>query len=155
MATPKSAVDIARWAETRAAAASDTPRPLSAVEKSQIVIASKREGMTIPRLASAFARSDEEIVAVLDGWVDTRPVAKHLIHVQAAELANRMMTEADPAVALDILERVDVVRPKKGGGESGRVTLILNGITLHGTSAQAGEVVEGDVLAPLVLEGQE
>lgn len=156
MTMEKSAVDIARWAEARAATASDAPRPLSAVEKSQIALASRREGMTLPRLASAFARSEEEVATVLGSWVDTRAVAKHLIHVHAAELTNRMLTEADPVVALDILERVEVVRPKKGAADSGNVTLIMSGFKMYGLGPEpAAAVVEGDVLEPPALEGQE
>jgi hypothetical protein len=147
------AVDIAAWAETRAVAASDRPKPLSAVEKSHIVVASRREGMTLPRLASEFARSEEEIAAVLRGWTDSRDAAKHLLTVEAANLANRMIAEADPAVALDVLERIDVVRPKKGGDGNGRVTVVLNGVALYGMPGSGSDVVDGDVVAPLALEG--
>ena len=154
---PKTPTDIARWAEARAMASGDRPHPLSRIERAQIIVASKRAGMTLPRLASEFARSDDEIAAVLRDSADTRDVARQLIRSSAAELADRMVADADPVTALDILERVDVVRPKKGGGDTGKLTLILNGITLHGTGHPASEdVVEGDVLdVPLALEGAE
>ena len=155
--TPKTPTDIARWAEARAMANGDAQRPLSRIERAQIVVASKRHGMTVPQLASEFARADQEIAAVLREASDTRDVARQLIRSSAAELADRMVAEADPVTVLDILERVDVVRPKKGGGDTGKLTLILNGITLHGTGNPApDDVVDGDVVdVPLALEAVE
>ncbi len=155
--TPKTPTDIARWAEARAIANGDTPKPLTRIERAQVVVASKRPGMSIAQLASEFARSDSEIAAILRDASDTRDVARQLLRSSAAELADRMVAEADPVTVLDILERVDVVRPKKGGGDNGKLTLILNGITLHGTgNPSPDDVVEGDVVdAPLALEAAE
>lgn len=147
------AIDIVRWAE-RGADALTAVDGLTPLDKSRIVVASQCDGTTLPQLASAFGRSEDQIAAVLRAWVDTRAAAKHLINVHAAELATRMIAEADPAIALDILERVDVVRPKKSGGDGGKVTVILNGLMLHGVPGPAGTGVDEDVIAPLALEGQ-
>ena len=97
----------------------DTRKALSRIERAQIIVAAKRPGMTVPQLALEFARADHEIAAILRYASDTRDVARQLIRSSAAELADRMVAEADPVTVLDILERVDVVRPKKGGGDSG------------------------------------
>jgi hypothetical protein len=130
MNTSAQAAAIARWAESRSP--SEGSKAMSRIEKSQIVLASKRTGMTTDALAKEFGRTEAEIAEVLRTWVDSRDVAKHLLTVQAAELTDRMIADADPGIALDILERVDVVRPKKGGDDSGKVTVILNGFDLHG-----------------------
>ncbi len=103
---------IARWAETRAGG-SGASSPLSRAEQYQLVTASKRSGMTLDKLASEFGRSESEVGRVLVEWTDTTQAAKQLMKARAMEIADRMMTDADPAVALDILERLRVVESAK------------------------------------------
>lgn len=109
------ALEIASWAEARAARANGTS-PLSRAEQYQIVQASKRAGMTLEKLAREFGRSDVEVGRVLADWTDTTGAAKELLKARALELADRMMTEADPGVALEVLERLRVVESTKSSG---------------------------------------
>ncbi len=106
MSGPSTAAEIARWAETRSGASAAIAR----AEQWQIVTASKRSGMTLPRPAAEFGRSELEVGRVLADWTDTTEAAKHLLKARALELADRMMTEADPGIALEILERLQVVK---------------------------------------------
>ena len=113
MSGPRTAAEIARWAEARSGASAAIAR----AEQWQIVTASKRSGMTLPRLAAEFGRSEVEVGRVLTEWTDTTDAAKHLLKARALELADRMMTEADPGIALEILERLSVVdAPSKSAG---------------------------------------
>jgi hypothetical protein len=118
-----SAVDIARWAEDRARRESPESG-LSRAEEWQIVTAAKRNGMTVGKLAVEFNRSESEIQRVLAAWSDTTEAARHLLRARAMELADRMMTDADPSVALDILERLTVVPPAKAAANPGLVIQI-------------------------------
>ena len=127
----QTATDIARWAEARAGESS----AISRAEQWQIVTASKRAGMTLDKLATEFGRSELEVGRVLAEWTDTTGAAKHLLKARALELADRMMTDADPSIALEILERLKVVDPPvKGGlGEPYTVQIGISAdlVTLH------------------------
>ena len=112
MSGPRTAAEIARWAEARSGA----PAAIARAEQWQIVTASKRSGMTLPRLAAEFGRSEVEVGRVLADWTDTTDAAKHLLKARALELADRMMTDADPGIALEILERLRVVDAVKTSG---------------------------------------
>ena len=128
MKAAPTAGDIARWAETRAAGGAREAAVLSRAEQYQIVAASKRSGMTLEKLAIEFGRSEVEVGRVLVEWTDTTQAAKHLLKARALELTDRMMSDADPAVALEILERLQVVDSSKGGGGAPIVVQIGIGI---------------------------
>ena len=91
--------------------------------------------MTLDKLAAEFRRSELEVGRVLAAWTDTTGAAKHLLKARALELADRMMTDADPSIALEILERIKVVDPPvKGGlGEPYTVQIGISAdrVTLH------------------------
>jgi hypothetical protein len=118
-----SAVDIARWAEDRTQRQS-SQAIMSRAEQWQIVSAAKRSGMTLEKLAAEFGRTEVEVGRVLADWADTTEPARHLLKARAMELADRMMTAADPSVALEVLQCLRVVESPKNSEGSGLVVQI-------------------------------
>jgi hypothetical protein len=123
VSTATEAAAIARWAEERSGKPGTSG--LTTAEEYQIVAASERAGagMTVTKLAAEFGRSEVEIGRVLAKWADTRPAAKRLLNAQALQLTERMIGDADPSVALEILERLQVVESRKGGADGFTVNI--------------------------------
>jgi hypothetical protein len=141
-----SAEAIAQWAENRARRPqSDTG--ISRDEQWQIVQASRCANMTLDRLAAEFGRTELEVARVLAAWTDSREAARQLLKARALELADRMMTDADPGVALEILERLQVVEmPQATPGlviQIGNGSVNVNIGQLQDPSAHALPAIDG------------
>jgi hypothetical protein len=61
-----------------------------------------------------------EVGRVFLDWTDTTEAAKHLLKARALELTERVMTDADPGIALEILERLSVVESASKGNAVSR-----------------------------------
>jgi hypothetical protein len=61
-----------------------------------------------------------EVGRVFLDWTDTTEAAKPLLKARALELTERVMTDADPGIALEILERLSVVESASKGNAVSR-----------------------------------
>ena len=82
-------------------------------------------------------------IAEIAGMRDTREAAKALLRARALDLMERLIVDAEPDEIIDVLERVEVLAPKrKDTGDSG-VTVIVGG----GSDVKIG-VLTSPQLAP-------
>jgi hypothetical protein len=92
----------------------------------------KAEGLTIHGIAVALSRDDKSIKRVFDQIEDTRELAKLRLAAGAAEMAARVVRDGNPAVCVDVLERVDVLKPRASAGQSQGVQVMVGIAALPG-----------------------
>ena len=91
------------------------------------------DGHTQEQIAALMNFSQATVSRTLADWGDTKQAAQDYLASKALDVAARAVEESD---ALDLLERIDVVKPK-GGDKSGSGLQVNIGIALPGLSPQA------------------
>lgn len=81
------------------------------------------EGKTQTLIAQRLGVSQGRISQVLAEFRDSRPLARKRLEAGSLELAQRIVADADPDQAIDVLERLEVLPPKQAGGGGG-ITIV-------------------------------
>ena len=98
---------------------------LSRTEES-LILQLHAEGKTQVAIAQVLGCSQPTVSAVLKAYSNTKFLAKRLLDNSAATLAERVVKHANVAESLDVLERIEVIAPKKQDtGRSGQVTVVI------------------------------
>ena len=119
---------------------------LSRTEES-LILQLHAEGKTQVAIAQVLGCSQPTVSAVLKAYSDTKFLAKRVLDNSAIALAERVVKHANVAESLDVLERIDVIAPKKqDAGRSGQVTIVIG---MPGQPAGPEPIVSTDsVLSP-------
>ncbi|MGV1037697.1 MAG: hypothetical protein ACOYD0_11835 [Candidatus Nanopelagicales bacterium] len=84
------------------------------------------EGLSQWAIAHRLNTTQATISRLLAQWQDTRVIAKAVLHKAAKKMATRLVDEASASETIDILERIEVLAPKKRDTEdSGKVNVMI------------------------------
>lgn len=94
-----------------------------------------REGLNQVQIAQMLGIGQSTVSETLAEWRDTSEDAQYYLKSKALDVAERAVLESDP---LDLLERIDVVRPK-GNSASGSGLTVQIGINLADLSPASSD----------------
>jgi len=148
---------IAEWAEQKVAPKSDKPKQkrLTALDIGWLIKA-HREGMTQAAIAERLGITQPAVHKWVTQTTDSTDTAKLFLRGSALRMAENIVENGLARDHIQALNGLGVLQESVNTG----VTLIINGLTLHGTGRGdgQGEVVDAEPLSPLQLneagEGQ-
>jgi helix-turn-helix protein len=112
------------------------------------ILALDDKGLTQTAIAQRLDRSVSTINDVLQTYGSTVDIAKRKLAAAAGRMADNVIDKGLPRDHVKTLEGLGVLAAQTSQG----FTLILNGLTIHGTGRS--EAVEGEVLSPSTPEAE-
>jgi transcriptional regulator with XRE-family HTH domain len=104
-------------------------------------------GKTQAEIAQVIGCTQQAVSHWLSQLIDTRQDASLYLAGQSLRMAENIVKRGAARDHIQALNGLGVLNQQ----DTGRLTLIINGLALHGTNQ---DVVEAEVLSPPVLEGQ-
>jgi hypothetical protein len=115
-------------------------------EDHEAIVKMHDAGMTLTAIAQQLNRSVSTIHEVVKIYKPTVDLAKRKLAGAALQMAENIVTNGLPRDHVQVLNGLGVLNQQ----DTGKLTLIINGLTLHGTGKP--EAIDGEVLSPHQLE---
>jgi hypothetical protein len=127
----------------KAVAPAETPSYRRLTDADRItILALDDKGLTQTAIAQRLNRSVSTINDVLQTYGSTVDIAKRKLAAAAGRMADNVILKGLPRDHVKTLEGLGVLAAQATSG----FTLILNGLTIHGTGR--AEAIDGEVLSP-------
>lgn len=97
------------------------------------------EGKTQTAIAQVIGCSQPTVSRVVNDYTDSRVLAKAVLHKNAQALAERVVKHANVEEALEVLERIEVVAPKRQEQRAGNVSIVIG---MPGQAAGVAPVID-------------
>lgn len=137
MAKPKTATEIAAWAEDKAKPA-DTPAYKRLTDSERVLILKLHDdGLTQVEIAQRLNRAQSTISDVLDAFTDTTDVAKRYFRANALRMAENVVERGQPRDHNVALAGIDVLKAGDHGGIKIAIGLSLPGLPTVSVPATA------------------
>jgi hypothetical protein len=132
-----------RKRETPAVSSADVPRPANPTTPADQQIARDlvNAGLTPAEITDHTGLGRQEVARVAVSSRDTRAAAKEALQAGAQGLAQRIVSTANVAESIDVLERIDVLKPKAVHGSGGHQVNIVIGMPNHPIGPDLAPVV--------------
>jgi transcriptional regulator with XRE-family HTH domain len=114
-----------------------------------VILKLRRDGLTQAAIAQRLGCSQGTVAKWLSQFTDTTDTAKEFLQASAFRMAKNIVAKGLARDHVQVLNGLGVLQEQSSQG----LTLVINGLTLHGTGRGegAGEVVEGEALSPLQI----
>lgn len=111
-----------------------------------------KEGMSQVDIAQRLGVTQSAICRWLEKTTDSKDVAKSFLAGQALRMAKNIVSKGLARDHVQVLNGLGVLQAQESQG----LTLVINGLTLHGTGRDAAvePALEGEILSPLQLPEQ-
>lgn len=103
-----------------------------------LILKLSADGKTQTEIAQLVGCNQSSVSRVLSRFLDTREVAKRILHNGAQALAERIVKDADVDQSLEVLDRLEVAPKREQGGN--RMGLQIN-IGMPGLAAGADPLI--------------
>ncbi len=102
-------------------------------------------------VAEIVGCSQPTVHEVLERWSDTRQLAAKRLNAGADTLAARVVHKARPDVAVDVLERLGVVAPRKSDSRP-NITVVFGDVSMTPVMPQLADTTEPSYVSPDVID---
>jgi hypothetical protein len=114
--------------KTPPAVAANLPAPATppiTLANQHIVSDLLKHGLTPAEVSASTGIGPPDVARAAVSGRDTREAAKETLQAGANDLASRVVTKANVAECIDVLERVGVLEPKRDSARGGSVNILI------------------------------
>lgn len=146
MGKPQTSEAIAEWAENKSKPAESYSYTRLTDADRVTIMHLHDQGISQLEISKRLSRSVSTIHEVIQKYLPTLDMAKRKLAAGAERMAENIIENGLPRDHIQALNGLGVLNQQ----DTGKLTLVINGLTLHGTGR--AETVEGEVLSPLQIE---